>query len=151
MVLMISTSSYSSFCFNASSNIPSISFVSHNKSSILTSTSFPSSPTCEELLLLENFSIGDLEGSRNLIGDLFNHFVFFGRQAWDHPWGSRTSFMYSNWWPFSRIESVLAYTFSITILHRVGWFIQPLLMTFLLELFSFIYFLLFFHCTGVQG
>jgi hypothetical protein len=51
-VSMISVSSPSSFCWNACNNIPSMAWVSHKKSSIPTSISFPSSPTCEELVLL---------------------------------------------------------------------------------------------------
>ena len=46
-VSSISTSSLSWFCWNASSDIPSMAWLSHNKSSIPTSTSLPPSPTCE--------------------------------------------------------------------------------------------------------
>ena len=49
----ISTSFPSSFCLNASNNIPSIASVSHKKSSIPTSTSLRPSLACEELVLLE--------------------------------------------------------------------------------------------------
>jgi hypothetical protein len=52
-LFMTSTSSPSSFCWNSCNNIPSMAWVSHKKSSIPTFISFPSSPTCEELVFVE--------------------------------------------------------------------------------------------------
>jgi hypothetical protein len=45
-------SSPSSFYWNSCNTIPSMAWVSHKKSSIPISMSLPSSPTCEELVLL---------------------------------------------------------------------------------------------------
>jgi hypothetical protein len=52
-VSMTSTSSPNVLFWNASNNIPSMAWVSCKKSSISTSISLSSSPTCEELVLLD--------------------------------------------------------------------------------------------------